>query len=208
MKKLIVGLLILLIGRLAYADVDPSVDIPANRAILQKVETAYNKMKTIQAQFAQFNSKVKDDLQTGELYLSKPGKLRLVYQKGSPLEFYANNGYLIYHDRDLKEVSYFDLDQTPVSFILKETLRFDDPAFLVTGVSDILDEYQVTVIKKEAPELGSLTLIIDKGDLSLKQWEVVDMQGIKSTVSLYNIRENVPIDNKLFIFSNPYTQKN
>ncbi len=208
MKKLIVGLLILLIGRLAYADVDPSVDIPANRAILQKVETAYNKMKTIQAQFAQFNSKVKDDLQMGELYLSKPGKLRLVYQKGSPLEFYANNGYLIYHDRDLKEVSYFDLDQTPVSFILKETLRFDDPAFLVTGVSDILDEYQVTVIKKEAPELGSLTLIIDKENLSLKQWEVVDMQGIKSTVSLYNIRENVPIDNKLFIFSNPYTQKN
>lgn len=207
MKKVIVFFLILLTSHLAYADIDPSVDMPENRAILQKVETAYNKMRTIQAQFAQFNSKVKDDLQTGELYLSKPGKLRLVYQKGSPLEFYANNGYLIYHDRDLKEVSYFELDQTPVSLILKERLRFDDPAFLVTGVSDILDEYQVTVIKKGAPELGSLTLIIDKEELSLKQWEVVDMQGIKSTVSLYNIQENVPIDTKLFIFHNPYTQK-
>lgn len=207
MKKVIVFFLILLTSHLAYADIDPSVDMPENRTILQKVETAYNKMRTIQAQFAQFNSKVKDDLQTGELYLSKPGKLRLVYQKGSPLEFYANNGYLIYHDRDLKEVSYFELDQTPVSLILKERLRFDDPAFLVTGVSDILDEYQVTVIKKGAPELGSLTLIIDKEELSLKQWEVVDMQGIKSTVSLYNIQENVPIDTKLFIFHNPYTQK-
>ena len=191
----------------ARADVDKRIDTPQNREILQKVESAYNKIKTLKAKFAQFNSKMKDDLQTGELYLSRPGEMRLVYEKGSPLEFYAHNGYLIYHDKDLKEVNYFRLQQTPVSLILKEKLKFSDPEFLVTDVRTVLDEYYVTAIKKDARELGSLTLIIDKDSMQLKQWDVVDMEGVKSTVSLFDTQFNVPIDKKTFLFHNPYKKK-
>ena len=191
----------------ARADVDKRIDTPQNREILQKVESAYNKIKTLKAKFAQFNSKMKDDLQTGELYLSRPGEMRLIYEKGSPLEFYAHNGYLIYHDKDLKEVNYFRLQQTPVSLILKEKLKFSDPEFLVTDVRTVLDEYYVTAIKKDARELGSLTLIIDKDSMQLKQWDVVDMEGVKSTVSLFDTQFNVPIDKKTFLFHNPYKKK-
>ena len=206
MKKILLATL-LCFSLPAVADIDKKVDTAENRAILKKVETAYNKIKTLKAEFAQFNSKTENDLQTGTLYMSRPGKMRLVYEKGSPLEFYAVNGYLIYHDKDLKEVSYFDLSQTPVNLILKKELKFSDPEFLVTSVQDVLDEYKVTAVKKGAKELGSLTLIIDKEALILKQWEVVDMQGIKSTVSLYNIKQNTPIDKKLFFFQNPYKKK-
>lgn len=203
MKKLLFAL-ILLTSLSSQATVDKSIDTPENRKILTAVEQAYNKMKTIQAQFAQFNSKIKDDLQTGTLYLSRPGQMRLVYEQGSPLEFYATNSYLIYHDKDAKEVSYFELSQTPVELILKKELKFDDEAFVVTDVQDILDEYYVTAHKKDAKELGSLTLVIDKETLQLKQWEVLDMQGIKSTVSLFDIKINIPVDKKLFLFQNPY----
>ena len=180
MKKL--GLFLMMCGliigfsNIGMADIDKRINTPQNRAILKKVETAYNQIRTLKGKFAQFSSETQNDLQTGELYLSRPGQMRLVYEKGSPLEFYANNGYLIYHDKDLKEVNYFHLDQTPVSLILKQTLRFDDPEFLVTDVRDILDEYYVTAIKKDARELGSLTLIIDKETLQLKQWDVVDIE--------------------------------
>lgn len=191
----------------SFADIEKNIDTKENRVILERVEKAYNKIKTLKADFAQFNSKTENDLQTGTLYMSRPGKMRLVYQKGSPLEFYALNGFLIYHDKDLKEVNYFDLSQTPVNLILKKTLKFSDPEFLVTSVQDVLDEYKVTAIKKDAKELGSLTLIIDKDSLLLKQWEIVDMQGIKSTVSLFNIKQNEPIDKKLFLFQNPYKKK-
>lgn len=204
MKKGLLILMLLLSVCPAHADIDKRIDTSKNRAILQKVETAYNKIGTLKAKFAQFNSKIKGDLQTGELYLSKPGQMRLVYEKGSPLEFYANGGYLIYHDKDLKEVNYFQLEQTPVSLILKRQLKFSDPEFLVTDVKEVLDEYYVTAIKKGAKELGSLTLIIDKENMELKQWDVVDVQGVKSTVSLYDIQQNVPIDKKLFLFQNPY----
>lgn len=203
MKKILFTLL-LLTSVSSQAVLDKTVDTPENRKILTTVEKAYNKMKTIQAQFAQFNSKMKDDLQTGLLYLSRPGQMRLVYEQGSPLEFYATNGYLIYHDKESKEVSYFELSQTPVELILKKELKFDDPAFVVTDIRDILDEYYVTAHKKDAKELGSLTLIIDKETLQLKQWEILDMQGIKSTVSLFDTKINVPVDKKLFTFKNPY----
>lgn len=206
MKKLLFAF-ILLTSLSSYALVDKSIDTPENRKILTAVEKAYNKMKTIQAQFAQFNSKIKDDLQTGTLYLSRPGQMRLVYEQGSPLEFYATNGYLIYHDKESKEVSYFELSQTPVELILKKELKFDDSSFVVTDVRDILDEYHVTAHKKDAKELGSLTLVIDKETLQLKQWEVLDMQGIKSTVSLFDIKINIPVDKTLFLFQNPYQNK-
>jgi len=188
----------------ALSVLDPDIDTPDNRHILTQVEKAYNKIKTIKADFAQFNSKMKDDLQTGTLYMSRPGKMRLVYEKGSPLEFYATNGYLIYHDKEAQEVSAFELNQTPVEMILKKELKFNDPAFVVDDIRDELDEYYVRAYKKDAKELGSLTIIIDKDTLQLKQWEVLDMQGIKSTVSLFNTKVNIPVDKKLFMFSNPY----
>lgn len=186
------------------ATLDDSINTPANRNILTQVEKAYNQLKTIKAKFAQFNSKIQDDLQTGTLYMARPGQMRLVYEQGSPLEFYADGGYLIYHDKDAQEVSYFELSQTPVELILKKELKFDDPAFVVTDVQDVLDEYYVTAHKKGAKELGSLTLVIDKDSMQLKQWEVLDMQGIKSTVSLFDTRINVPVDQDLFHFKNPY----
>lgn len=198
---------LLLMALPALAVVDEAIDTPANRRILTAVEQAYNRIRTLRAQFAQFNSQIKDDLQTGTLYLDRPGRMRLVYEKGSPLAFYAVDGYLIYHDKEAKEVSYFELSQTPVELILKEELKFDDPAFVVTDVQDVLDEYYVTAHKKDAKELGSLTLVIDKEKMTLKQWEILDMQGIKSTVALFDIDINIPVDKSLFMFHNPYQKE-
>lgn len=189
----------------ARAEVAPEIDTPGTQAILTQVETAYNATKTLEAEFAQYNSKMTEDLQTGTLYLKKPGKMRLVYEKGSPLAFYANDGFFIYHDKSAEEVSYFELDQTPVAFILKERLSFTDPGFVVTDVQEILDEYFISIHKKGAKELGILTLVFDKESGRLKQWDILDMQGVKSTVSLFNIKENIPVDNQIFLFHNPYS---
>ena len=204
MKKLIIFFLCLIFATSSFALVDKKIDTPANREILTKVEQAYNKMKTLKAKFAQFNSKMKDELHTGTIYISKPGQMRLQYEKGSPLEFVATKGFFIYHDKDLEEVNYFDLNQTPVEWILREKLVFDDEGFLVTDVQDVLDEYFITAHKKGAKELGELTLVIDKDEMMLKQWDVLDVQGIKSTVSLFDIQQNIPVDKKVFIFHNPY----
>ena len=203
MKKLFL-LLCLTFSLPAMAVVDKKIDTPATREILTQVEKAYNKMRTLKAQFAQFNSKMKDELHTGIIYIKKPGQMRLQYEKGSPLEFVATNGAFIYHDKDLEEVNYFDLNSTPVEWILRDKLLFDDPGFVVTNVQDVLDEYFITAHKKGAKELGELTLVIDKDEMMLKQWDVLDVQGIKSTVSLFDVEQNISVDKKIFMFQNPY----
>ena len=207
MKKWILLFLAVMVASPSFALVDKKIDTKANRAILNKVEKAYNKMKTLQARFAQFNSKMKDELHTGTIYISKPGQMRLQYEKGSPLEFVATQGVFIYHDKDMEEVNYFDLNSTPVEWILREKLLFDDPGFVVTDVQDVLDEYFITAHKKGAKELGELTLVIDKDEMNLKQWDVLDVQGIKSTVSLFDIKQNIPVDKKIFMFQNPYKKE-
>ena len=204
MKKIILLCFALVFATPSFAVVDKRIDTPETRAILNKVEQAYNKMRTLKAGFAQFNSKMKEDLQTGTIYIKRPGQMRLVYEKGSPLEFVATNGYFVYHDKDLEEVNYFELSSTPVEWILRDKLVFDDEGFIVTDVQTVLDEYFITAHKKDAKELGELTLVIDKDNLTLKQWDVLDMQGIKSTVSLFNIEQNISLDKKLFVFKNPY----
>ena len=79
MKK-IFFLLFLIFALPSHAVVDKKIDTPATREILNKVEKAYNKMRTLKAQFAQFNSKMKDELHTGTIYISRPGQMRLVYE--------------------------------------------------------------------------------------------------------------------------------
>jgi len=204
MKKIILLFLFVLFSTPSFALVDKKIDTPTNRKLLSQIETAYNKMRTLKAQFAQFNSKMKEDLQTGTIYIKRPGQMRLVYEKGSPLEFVATNGYFVYHDKDLEEVNYFELSSTPVEWILRDKLLFDDEGFVVTDIQTILDEYFITAHKKDAKELGELTLVIDRDTLMLKQWDVLDMRGIKSTVSLFNIEQNISLDKKLFVFKNPY----
>jgi len=204
MKKIIVLLVMIFLSTSCFALVDKRIDTPSNRKLLGKIETAYNKMRSLKADFAQFNSKMKEDLQTGTIYIKRPGQMRLVYEKGSPLEFVATNGYFVYHDKDLEEVNVFELSSTPVEWILRDKLIFDDEGFVVTDIQLILDEYFITAHKKDAKDLGELTLVIDKDTLNLKQWDVLDMQGIKSTVSLFNIEQNVALDDKLFVFKNPY----
>ena len=83
-------------------------------------------------------------------------------------------------------------------------MLFDDAGFVVTDVQDVLDEYYITAHKKDAKELGELTLVIDKDTLELKQWDVLDIQGIKSIVSLFDIKQNILVDKKIFLFNNPY----
>ena len=89
MKKIILLLFIILFSTSSLALVDKRIDTPENRKLLKKIETAYNQMHSLKAEFAQFNSKMKEDLQTGTIYIKRPGQMRLVYEKGSPLEFVA-----------------------------------------------------------------------------------------------------------------------
>ncbi|MBT5778494.1 MAG: outer membrane lipoprotein carrier protein LolA, partial [Rhodospirillaceae bacterium] len=61
----------------------------------------------------------------------------------------------------------------------------------------------ITLVKSEDPGLGSLTLYFSEAPMELKQWKVIDAQGLVTTVALFNAETNIDLDAKLFVFDDP-----
>ena len=137
----------------------------------------------------------------GDFYLSRPNKMRLIYDAPTELEFIADGNYFIYYDKSFDQVSYLEIDQTPAAILLKPDFTFDDKDFLVTNIAQELDEYKISAVKAQEPELGELTLIAGADPIEFRQWELVDAKGIKSTVGLYETELNQPVDESLFIWN-------
>ena len=199
MKKVIV-FLGLLWALSVQAVVPENLRTKENLSVLDKAEKLLNSFTTMRSRFTQFSNKDGDYLQHGDFYLSRPNKMRLIYDEPSELEFVADGYYLIYHDKSFDQVSYLEINQTPAAILLKPNFSFTDPEFTVTDIQHELDEYRITAIKTNEEELGQLTLILSDDPVSLKQWELLDAKGIKSTVGLYETEENIELDPELFVF--------
>lgn len=201
MKKFAFILCALLCVTKANAIVPENLDTPENRQILQKVETMLKNIKTMKSRFSEFTSKDGDYMKHGDFYLSRPNKMRLIYDAPTELEFIADGNYFIYYDKSFDQVSYLEIDQTPAAILLKPDFTFDDKDFLVTNIAQELDEYKISAVKAQEPELGELTLIAGAEPIEFRQWELVDAKGIKSTVGLYETELNQPVDESLFIWN-------
>lgn len=200
-KNIVLTSLILSVLALpAQAVVDEKLDTPENRQILSKIEKMLDSMTTVKARFSEFSSKDGDFMKHGDFYLSRPNKMRLIYDEPVQIEFIADGQYFIYYDKDFDQVSVLEIDQTPAAILLKSGFSFDDPAFYVTDIKEELDEYHISAIKTGQGELGELTLIASQDPLELREWQLVDMKGIKSTVGLYEVQTDIDMDENLFIF--------
>ena len=200
MKKIGLFLFAFLFASSGYAIVPEKLDTPENREILTKVEEMLRSITTMKSRFSEFTSKDGDFMKHGDFYLSRPNKMRLIYDAPSDVEFIADGMYFIYYDKGFDQVSYLEINQTPAAILLKPDFTFDDKEFLVTGIEQDLDEYRISAIKNKEPELGELTLITGIDPVDFRQWELVDAKGIKSTVGLYETQMNKPVDEKLFVF--------
>ena len=200
MKKIGLLLWVLLFASSGYAIVPEKLDTPQNREILTKVEQMLRSITTLKSRFSEFTSKDGDFMKHGDFYLSRPNKMRLIYDAPADVEFIADGMYFIYYDKGFDQVSYLEIDQTPAAILLKPNFTFDDAEFLVTGIEQDLDEYRISAVKNKEPELGELTLITGIDPVDFRQWELVDAKGIKSTVGLYETQMNTPVDESLFVF--------
>ncbi len=177
----------------ALSDVD--------RFDLKRIEAYLNGIKTIKARFLQVSSG--GDYSEGNLYFAKPGKLRLEYDDPKPILIVSDGVNLTYYDKLLKQISYFDLESTQASILLRERISFSSGDILVTAFERGAAVLRLTVIKGSDPREGNLTLIFSDNPLDLKKWAVTDAQGVITNVSLLGPRFDLPLDPDLFAFVPP-----
>ena len=186
----------------AEATIAPQLQLDdADRAELAQVEDYLNGITTLQAAFEQRSST--GESARGEIYVSRPGKLRLEYQPPVPILVVANGSFLIYYDRSLEQVSYIPLGSTPASVLLDKQISLASDGLTVIGLARDAGTLRLTIVRSDNPGEGSITLVFDEQPLALTQWQVTDAQGIITTVSLIGPTFGVKLNQKLFDFTDP-----
>ena len=177
-------------GRLSAAD---HVDIT-------RIETYFNGIETMQARFLQATST--GAYSEGTFSLWRPGRMRIEYDPPVPILIVADGRSLVYHDTKLMQVSYLGIDDGPAGLLLAERVSLSDTV-TVTRFERGARAVRVTVVEKDAPLAGSLTLIFEDRPLVFRKWIIADAQGVETTVSLLGPRFGIPLDPELFRFVDP-----
>ncbi len=178
---------------------------PDERAVVARVEDYLNSVKTLQSKFVQA---APDGRQaTGAFYLSRPGKMRLVYDP--PVEDFvvADGRMLFYWDSEMEQDSSAPIGSTLADVILRENLKLSGDV-TVTDVARQPGVVEVTLHETKDPGKGQITLVFEDRPLVLRQWRVRDAQGLVTTVGLLNPAMGVALDPGMFYFRRPVARPN
>ena len=172
---------------------------PQDTADLKRIETYLGNIKTMQALFQQTNPD--GSTAEGELYLSRPGKLRFEYQPPVQLLIVSDGNFVAVNDLELKNVQFFPVDSTPVWFLLREAIKLSGDV-TVTRFERGPKSLRITCVQTKDPNAGAITLVFQDDPLVLKQWIVLDPQHRLTTVALVDPRQGVDMKPEMFYLPN------
>lgn len=185
-----------------YLSAGTAVAGPAeDKADLARAEQYLNTIQTLKARFIQISPA--GDSVEGSVSLWRPGRMRLDYDAPSPVQIIANGKFLIYYDKQLKQVSYLDLESSIAGILVRDQVQLDGQDLKVLKISHAPDLLNVTVTHRKDPSQGQITLVFTEKPFALRQWKVLDAQGQTTTVSLYEPQVGIPLDKAQFQFVDP-----
>jgi len=172
---------------------------PEDNADLKRIETYLGNIKTLQALFQQTNPD--GSTAEGELYLSRPGKMRFEYQPPVQMLIVSDGNFVAVNDLELKSVQFFPVESTPVWFLLREAIKLSGDV-TVTRFERGPKSLRVTCVQTKDPNSGAITLVFQDDPLVLKQWIVLDPQHRLTTVALIDPRQGVEVKPEMFYLPN------
>ena len=170
------------------------------KADIARVENYLNGIKTMRTRFLQIAQD--GSAASGELTISRPGRMRLEYDPPQPTLLIANGTFLIYIDRYLQQVTHVFLKNTPVGVLVAENIKLSGE-LTVTRFQREPGVIRVTLAKTTEAEEGNITLVFADGPLTLRQWIVIDAQGNRTSVTLDALEYGVAVKPEMFQYTAP-----
>ena len=201
----VVGLF--LFGAIATTNLDAGdttvapVFSPDQRADLQRIWAYFDTLKTLTASFDQFSSN--GSRASGQLYLHRPGRLRIEYQPPTPLLIIADGQHLFYYDTELNSASTFRLDETPAAIFLGESFDSEKSDWVTTALEKNPGSVRLTLNHRHHPEYGQVILVFSDQPLELRKWQIRDAEAVETVVVLHEIRQGMALEEKLFTVEDP-----
>jgi outer membrane lipoprotein-sorting protein len=183
----------------------PVVATQDDATVLNEVKDYLNSIKTLKANFSQQSSD--GAITKGMVHFERPGKIRFEYGGDVPFLIVSDGNILNFIDYDIGQITKWPVSDTPLALLLAEEVNFNSHTRISNRVGENgISMLAITSADPEQPQQGSLSLIFTKdkgGKLKLMAWQVIDAQGILTTVSMSNIEFNSVISRDLWAFDDP-----
>ena len=168
--------------------------------ITARIERYLNSITTLRARFLQISPA--GDIARGTVLISRPGKMRIDYDPPVPVLIVTEGSWLMLYDKELEASSYTSLNDSLAGFLVRPRIQLGGDV-MVRDLDRGKGVIRVTMVRRDAPESGALTLVFGEKPLSLRQWTIVDGRGGETRVALENPQFNGKIDAKEFEFTPP-----
>jgi outer membrane lipoprotein-sorting protein len=152
---------------------------------VQRINTYFNSITNLQGSFEQIDSNNKRS--AGRFYVQRPGKIRFDYAPPSGLRIVADGRFLAIEDSDLKTVEKYPIQSTPFKLLLTEAVDLGRDA-RIAGVESQEGTLAISLQDKSGDAAGSIRLLFETGpELQLKQWTIIDAQGLTTRVTVNDV---------------------
>ena len=154
-----------------------------------------NNMRTAEGTFTQINSD--GSISTGDIYLSRPGRVRFEYDGDELLVIAGGQQVAIFDGRSNTRPEQYPLSETPLNLILARDV---DLARSGMVIGHRYDGTATRVLAQDPrrPDIGTIELVFTGDPVELRQWVITDGGGSETTVVLGNLVEGGRIPARLF----------
>ena len=163
---------------------------------LDRLSAAMNAIHSLKADFVQNDPN--GAVEQGVVYIQKPGKMRFEYKPPSALTVVSDGIDVAVFNKKLNTTDRYPLSTTPLNLLLSDHVNLKGSSYVI-GIDHKPGEIVVHARSSDRRMTGNIAIVFSDPGLQLKQWTVVDAQGLATTVSLHDIQAGVALQPGLFL---------
>jgi outer membrane lipoprotein-sorting protein len=179
-----------------------TVALSTHDQILVGKATQYlQNLTEVQGRFEQTNPR--GTMETGDIYLKRPGKARFQYDPPSGLLVVSDGRNVSVWDSRLRTFDRTPLGATPLAILLAARVRLDQDVE-VFRVGQYEDGFYISArnANGQAQTEGYITMVFGGDPLVLRGWTLVDGQGQATKVRITSLAPQ-PIRPAMFVLDDP-----
>jgi outer membrane lipoprotein-sorting protein len=165
-------------------------------ADLDRLSAALNAIHSLKGEFAQVDPN--GAVEGGDVYIQKPGKMRFEYRSPSSVLVVSDGVDVAVFNKKLNTTDRYPLASTPLNLLLSDHVNLKGSQYVI-GLEHRPGFMVVHARSTDRRMTGNITIVFSDPGLELRQWTVVDAQGLATTVSLRNVQTGVTLQPELFL---------
>jgi len=169
----------------------------AEKIPLDNLNGYINGLSTVKANFEQINSD--GSIDTGVLYIRRPGKMRLEYAAPNNALVIAGAGSVaIFDDKTKNGPTLFPLKHTPLNLLLGKNVNLNN-SYIISDHG--INGENTFIIVQDAKRVaqGKIKMVFSNNPIALVSWTITDQSNQKTKILLGELKEKIKMP--LYLFS-------